>query len=112
MKTWSRRYGRADSARTCTIASTWFPSLLPPLRERLGDVAILLDHFLRMYCAANSVPLKRRDSDAPYILEEYHWPGNVRELENLVQRLVIMGSGPVAIAATQLPQQILSQQHR
>jgi DNA-binding NtrC family response regulator len=82
------------------------PIVLPPLRERLGDVAILLDHFLRMYCAANSVPLKRLDSDALEILEEYHWPGNVRELENLVQRLVIMGSGAV-IAATQLPQQIL-----
>jgi DNA-binding NtrC family response regulator len=69
-------------------------------------VAILLDHFLRMYCAANSLPLKRLDSDALEILEEYHWPGNVRELENLVQRLVIMGSGGV-IAAKHLPQQIL-----
>ena len=82
------------------------PIVLPPLRERPGDVAILLDHFLRMYCAANSLPLKRLDSDALEILEEYHWPGNVRELENLVQRLVIMGSGAV-ITAKHLPQQIL-----
>ncbi len=82
------------------------PIVLPPLRERPGDVAILLDHFLRMYCAANNVPLKRLDSDALEILEEHHWPGNVRELENLVQRLVVMGSGSV-ISATQLPQQIL-----
>jgi DNA-binding NtrC family response regulator len=82
------------------------PIVLPPLRERPGDVAILLDHFLRMYCAANGVPLKRLDSDALEILEEHHWPGNVRELENLVQRLVIMGSGAV-ITATNLPQQIL-----
>ena len=82
------------------------PIVLPPLRERPGDVAILLDHFLRMYCAANGLPLKRLDSDALEILEEYHWPGNVRELENLVQRLVIMGSGAV-IAAKHLPQQIL-----
>jgi DNA-binding NtrC family response regulator len=82
------------------------PIVLPPLRERPGDVAILLDHFLRMYCAANNIPLKRLDSDALEILEEHHWPGNVRELENLVQRLVIMGSGTV-ITATQLPQQIL-----
>jgi DNA-binding NtrC family response regulator len=82
------------------------PIVLPPLRERPGDVAILLDHFLRMYCAANSVPLKRLDADALEILEEHHWPGNVRELENLVQRLVIMGSGAV-ITAKQLPQQIL-----
>ena len=82
------------------------PIALPPLRERPGDVAILLDHFLRMYSAANGVPLKRLDSDALEILEEYHWPGNVRELENLVQRLVIMGSGAV-ITAKHLPQQIL-----
>ncbi len=82
------------------------PIVLPPLRERPGDVAILLDHFLRMYCAANSLPLKRLDADALEILEEYHWPGNVRELENLVQRLVIMGSGAV-ITAKHLPQQIL-----
>ncbi len=82
------------------------PIVLPPLRERPGDMAILLDHFLRMYCAANSLPLKRLDADALEILEEYHWPGNVRELENLVQRLVIMGSGAV-ITAKHLPQQIL-----
>ena len=86
------------------------PIVLPPLRERTGDVAILLDHFLRMYCAANSLPLKRLDADALEILEEYHWPGNVRELENLVQRLVIMGSGAV-ITAKHLPQQILVPQH-
>jgi DNA-binding NtrC family response regulator len=82
------------------------PIVLPGLRERPGDVAILLDHFLRMYCATNSLPLKRLDADALEILEEYHWPGNVRELENLVQRLVIMGSGAV-ITAKHLPQQIL-----
>ena len=82
------------------------PIVLPPLRERPGDMAILLDHFLRMYCAANGLPLKRLNADALEILEEYHWPGNVRELENVVQRLVIMGSGAV-IAATHLPQQIL-----
>jgi DNA-binding NtrC family response regulator len=82
------------------------PIVLPPLRERPGDVAILLDHFLRMYCAANGAPLKRLDSDTLEILEEHHWPGNVRELENLVQRLVIMGSGAV-ITAKNLPQQIL-----
>jgi len=82
------------------------PIVLHPLRERPGDVAILLDHFLHMYCGANRVPLKRLDSDALEILEEYNWPGNVREVENLVQRLVIMGSGAV-IAAKHLPQQIL-----
>jgi len=82
------------------------PIFLPPLRERPGDVALLVDHFLRLYCSANELPLKRLDQDALEILEEYHWPGNVRELENLVQRLVVMGPGGV-IQAKHLPQQIL-----
>jgi len=82
------------------------PILLPPLRERRGDVALLLDYFLRLYCGANGVALKQLDSEALEILEEYPWPGNVRELENLVQRLVIMGPAPV-ILAQHLPQHII-----
>jgi transcriptional regulator with PAS, ATPase and Fis domain len=92
------------------------PIALPPLRERPGDVAILLDHFLRMYSAANGVPLKRLDSDALEILEEYHWPGNVRELENCMERAVIVAAGrmitekdlPEAIRAYASPDQISS----
>ena len=82
------------------------PIFLPPLREREGDVALLVDHFLRFYCRANNVGLKRMDPDALEILEDYSWPGNVRELENVVQRLVLMAPGEV-IAAKHLPQQIL-----
>jgi DNA-binding NtrC family response regulator len=82
------------------------PIFLPPLRERPGDLALLVDHFLRLYCAANNVPLKGVDPEALDILEEHSWPGNVRELENLVQRLVLMVEGPV-ILPKHLPQQIL-----
>jgi DNA-binding NtrC family response regulator len=82
------------------------PIYLPPLRERPGDIALLLDHFLRMYCGANDLLLKRLDADALEILEEYHWPGNVRELENLVQRLVIMASSSL-ITPQHLPQNII-----
>ncbi len=82
------------------------PIVLPALRERPGDIALLLDHFLRIYCTANDLPLKRLDPEALEILEEYHWPGNVRELENLVQRLVIMASSDL-ITAQHLPQQIV-----
>ena len=56
------------------------PILLPPLRERQGDIPLLVDHFLRIYCAANNVPLKRLDPEVMQILEEDEWPGNVREL--------------------------------
>ncbi len=82
------------------------PISLPPLRERTGDVALLADYFLRQYCAANNVPLKRFEPDVVEILEEDSWPGNVRELENLIQRLVLMVDGPV-IKAHHLPQRLL-----
>ena len=82
------------------------PILLPPLREREGDVALLVGHFLGLYCAANNIPAKRLEPDALAVLEDYSWPGNVRELENLVQRLVLMVPGPI-ITIKQLPQQIL-----
>ncbi|MGH9577330.1 MAG: sigma-54-dependent transcriptional regulator, partial [Terriglobales bacterium] len=82
------------------------PIFLPPLRERPGDLPLLVDHFLRLYCATNRVPLKGVDPEALDILEENSWPGNVRELENLVQRLVLLVEGPV-IQAKHLPQQIL-----
>ncbi len=82
------------------------PIPLPPLRERTGDIALLADHFLRNYCAANNVPLKRFDPEVVEILEEDSWPGNVRELENLMQRLVLMVDGPL-IQVQHLPQRLL-----
>ena len=82
------------------------PIHLPALRERVGDVPLLIDHFLRIYCAQNGVPLKRIDPEAMQVLEEDSWPGNVRELENLVQRLVLMVDGSV-IKMHHLPQRIL-----
>ena len=66
------------------------PIQMPPLRERGGDVALLADHFLRVYCTANQTPLKRLEPEVLEILEEHAWPGNIRELENLIQRLVLM----------------------
>lgn len=82
------------------------PIHLPPLREREGDIALLVDHFMRFYCAANSLPPKTIDTDALEVLEDYGWPGNVRELENLMQRLVLMVPGQV-ISVKHLPQGIL-----
>jgi len=82
------------------------PIALPALRERQGDIPLLVNHFLRIYCAQNGSPLKRLDPEVVQILEDDSWPGNVRELENLVQRLVLMVDGPV-IKAQHLPQRIL-----
>ena len=82
------------------------PIMLPPLSEREGDIPLLTDHFMRLYCASNDVPFKRLNQDAMDVLESYGWPGNVRELENLVQRLVLMVEGPV-ITVEDLPSQLL-----
>jgi DNA-binding NtrC family response regulator len=82
------------------------PIALPPLRERAGDIPLLMDHFLRIYCTQNGIPLKRLDPEVVQILEEDPWPGNVRELGNLVQRLVLMVDGPT-IRVQHLPQRIL-----
>ncbi|HET7185582.1 MAG TPA: sigma-54 dependent transcriptional regulator [Terriglobales bacterium] len=82
------------------------PIFIPPLRERREDIPLLVDHFLRLYCATNRLPLKRIDPEVIEILEEYTWKGNVRELENLMQRLVLMVQGP-AILPKDLPQQLL-----
>src|SRR6202142_3822494 len=82
------------------------PIFIPPLRERSGDVALLVDHFLRIYCSANKKPVKQIQPDVMQILEDYSWPGNVRELENVVQRMVVMNDGP-GITVQHLPHQLL-----
>lgn len=66
------------------------PIQIPPLRERVEDIPLLLDYFLRLYCVVNKVPIKRLDETAMAALERYPWKGNVRELENVVQRLVLL----------------------
>jgi len=82
------------------------PIAMPALRDRPGDVPLLLDYFLRLYCASNNVPLKGLEPEVMQILEEDTWQGNVRELQNLVQRLVLMVDGPV-IKVQHLPQRLL-----
>src|ERR1700692_321350 len=82
------------------------PISLPALRDRHGDVPLLLDHFMRFYCGSNHIPLKRLAPEVMQILEEDTWPGNVRELENLVQRLVLMVDAP-EVKVQHLPQRLL-----
>ena len=82
------------------------PIVVPPLRERPGDLPLLVDHFLRIYCSANNKPLKQVESEVMAVMEDYGWPGNVRELENVIQRLVLMNDSPL-IGLEHLPQQLL-----
>lgn len=82
------------------------PIFVPPLRDRAGDLPLLVDHFLRVYCASNNKPFKQLEPDALEIMEDYAWPGNVRELENVIQRLVVMNDSSL-IRASHLPQHML-----
>jgi DNA-binding NtrC family response regulator len=82
------------------------PIVVPPLRERKSDLALLVDHFLRVYCRENGKALKQVDPEVLAVMEDYDWPGNVRELENVVQRLVLMTDGAV-IGLKHLPQPML-----
>ena len=63
---------------------------LPRLCERLGDIRLLAEHFLKLYAAEVSKPLLRLSEEALAAMEGYHWPGNVRELENAMHRAVIL----------------------
>jgi DNA-binding NtrC family response regulator len=82
------------------------PVYLPPLRERADDIPLLVDHFVRLYCAANHMLLKPVSDDALQVLKRYPWPGNVRELENTVQRIVLMADGDT-ITAKDLPKDLV-----
>lgn len=78
------------------------PLHLPPLRERSGDIPLLLRHFSIKHGGAE-VSFSR---DAAVALERYEWPGNVRELENLVERLLILRSGNI-LTLSDIPDKFL-----
>ena len=63
---------------------------LPPLRDRREDIPLLVDHFLRMACEANHIPLVSASPDAIAYLQTLPYPGNIRELKNLVERALLM----------------------
>ena len=77
----------------------------PPLRERREDVAVLAQHFLRVYAAKNNRHLDGFTDEALACLEGYSWPGNVRELENVVERAVVLARG-TAVEAGHLPDNV------
>jgi two-component system, NtrC family, response regulator AtoC len=63
---------------------------LPPLRERREDIALLLDHFLRLKAQEHSIAAKSLSPEVVDFFTSYYWPGNIRELENLIERLTIL----------------------
>lgn len=61
---------------------------VPPLRDRSGDIELLVNHFTEKICNANNIPCKSFSSQAVQLLKTFRWPGNVRELRNLIERLI------------------------
>src|ERR687891_1800597 len=67
---------------------------LPALRERKDDIPLLVQHFLEKYGIENARPNLELAPEALDLLLDYDWPGNVRELENVIERAVVLSTGP------------------
>jgi formate hydrogenlyase transcriptional activator len=72
-----------------------FPVHVPPLRERQGDIPLLVRHFTQQFSRRMNKVMETIPSAAMDALCRYHWPGNIRELQNVIERAVIISAGPV-----------------
>jgi nitrogen regulation protein NR(I) len=79
---------------------------LAPLRERIEDIRLLVNYFLKKLEQGNERPPKSISSNAVRALEKYHWPGNVRELENVIRRAGVVAKGDVILPGD-LPPEIV-----
>ena len=81
------------------------PIRVPPLRERVEDIPLLVDHFLAQYAQRYKKTVEGVSTRAMQALMDFHWPGNIRELKNTLARTVILSKGP-QIDLDDLPQKI------
>ena len=91
-----------------------FPITVPPLRERKGDIALLVDYFVKKISKRLGKSIENIPTSVMITLHDYHWPGNIRELENVLERAVINSSGPKLHLVDELkePNKELSMPHR
>ena len=85
-----------------------FEIKIPPLRERIKDIAPLIHFFVKQYSSSINKKALQIDDDFLQKLEIYHWPGNVRELKNVIERAVILTNGEM-LTADVLPYEIQHQ---
>ncbi len=71
-----------------------FPIRMPPLRERPGDIPLLVQSFVNEFAKVFGKGIESIDKDSIDTLQRYSWPGNIRELRNAVERAMILASGP------------------
>lgn len=84
-----------------------FSIYVPPLKERPDDIPTLVDHFLRKFSIELGKEVYEVDDEVISIFMKYPWPGNVRELENVIERAVVLASGP-QITIRELPYELIS----
>lgn len=66
---------------------------VPPLRERIDDIPLLADYFIKKYCTTMNRPVMTIEPAALKRLEQFPFPGNIRELENMIERAIVVGNG-------------------
>ena len=85
------------------------PILVPPLRERMGDIPLLADYFLRTTRMKTGKDIQGISSEAMKVLSDHHWPGNVRELKSAFEYAFVVCHEPM-IQPSHLPPNILGKQ--
>jgi two-component system response regulator AtoC len=76
---------------------------LPPLRDRREEIPFLTDHFLKKFSVQYNKPMAAVSPDLARLFMEYEWPGNVRQLENMIKRMVVLGSEAPILTELQQP---------
>jgi len=99
-----KRNFREDLYHRINVVSLY----IPPLRERLGDIEPLIDHFIKRFNEVHYKQIKGISKTALQLCLAHQWPGNVRELENVIERSVIMSQGDYIIPEV-LPPQLKNQ---
>ena len=72
-----------------------FPVQVPSLRQRPEDIPLLVRHFAQQNARRSNKAIETIPTETMNSLVQYHWPGNVRELQNVIERAVILSTGPV-----------------
>lgn len=74
-----------------------FPIMIPPLRERPQDIALLANYFIKRHCLKLEIAEKEIAADTMSLLRNYSWPGNIRQLENVLERAVLLAKGAMIV---------------
>ncbi|MFY0691422.1 MAG: sigma-54-dependent Fis family transcriptional regulator [Paracoccaceae bacterium] len=80
------------------------PISVPSLEERREDIPALAEHFIESFNKSQGLPLRGLSPDANTMLQTMQWPGNIRQLRNVIERVLILGSGDGPVEARELPQ--------